>query len=173
MTRDTCAAMRSVSFRSRNSSGFLSISFLIDCPARYVSFESSKRTYILPSNAASFPNKIGGGLSWPINLSLSLGLFRPYSVSLLLSASISLAEIVPSFCQFSKSRNKLSIRELSAWSLIGVSRRHLLSRRCNSIFSSPFRMTMASILSRSKLTTFCACRLASSVPGCLSSKNLK
>src|SRR5206468_10604821 len=74
----------------------------------------------------------------PISLSLSFGLFRPYSVSLFLSASISLAEIVPSLCQFSKSDSKFSIKELSVWSLIGVSRRHLLSPRRISIFSSPF-----------------------------------
>ena len=138
MIRDTCAVIRSVNFLSRNSSGFLSMSFLTDCPARNVSFEFSKRTYILPSNAASFPNKISGGLFSPISLSLSFGLFRPYSVSLFLSASISLAEIVPSLCQFSKSDSKFSIKELSVWSLIGVSRRHLLSRRRISIFSSPF-----------------------------------
>src|SRR5205823_2736703 len=56
VTRRTCAAVTSVSFLSRNSSGFLSISFLTDCVARNVSFEFWKRTYILPSNAASYFN---------------------------------------------------------------------------------------------------------------------
>ena len=74
-----------------------------------------------------------GGRSWPSNLSLSFGLLRPYSASLPLSASISLEGIVPSFCQFSKSDNKVSISALSAWSLIGVSSRHLFSRRRISI----------------------------------------
>ena len=137
-TRRTCAAVTSVSFLSRNSSGFLSISFLTDCVARNVSFEFWKRTYILPSNAASLPNKISGGLSRPSSLSFSFGLFRPYSVSLLLSASISLAGMVPSFCHASKSDNKFSTRAPSAWSLIGVSSRHLFSRRRIWIFWSPF-----------------------------------
>ena len=137
-TRRTCALLRSVSFLSRNSSGFLSMSFLTDWPARNVSFEFWNRTYILPSIAASLPNKISGGRSCPSNFNFSFGLFRPYSASLLLSASISLAGMVPSFCQFSKSDNKVSTNALSAWSLIGVSRRHLLSRRRISIFWSPF-----------------------------------
>src|SRR6266700_3838833 len=75
--RRTCAVVASVNFLSRNSSAFLSMSFLTDCLVRNVSLELSKRTYILPSNAASFPNRISGGLSEPINLSLSFGRFRP------------------------------------------------------------------------------------------------
>ena len=113
-TRRTCALVSSVSFLSRNSSGFLSMSFLTVCLARNVSFEFWKRTYIRPSSAASLPNKISGSLFWPSNLSFSFGLFRPYSVSLLLSASSSLAGMVPSFCQVSKSDNKFSTRPLSA-----------------------------------------------------------
>ena len=112
--RRTCAVVRSVNFLSRNSSGFLSMSFLTDCLARKVCLEFWNRTYILPSRAASLPNKISGGLSRPSNLSFSLGLFRPYSASLLLSASISFAAMVPSFCQLSKSDSKFSTIAASA-----------------------------------------------------------
>src|SRR6188472_2762128 len=48
-TRRTCVLLKSVSFLSRNSSGFLSISFFTDWAVRNVSFEFWNRTYILPS----------------------------------------------------------------------------------------------------------------------------
>ena len=64
-TRRASALLKSVSFLSRNSSGFLSMSFLTDWPTRNVSFEFWNRTYILPSIAASLPNKISGGRSCP------------------------------------------------------------------------------------------------------------
>ena len=127
MTRTTCAMIKSVSFRSRKSSGFLSIAFLTDWFARNVSFEFSNRTYILPSSAASLPKRISGGASFPINFKRSFGFARPKSASLFLSASISLAEMAASFCQFSRLDSRLVTTDASAWSLIGVSSRHFSS----------------------------------------------
>src|SRR5256885_11203221 len=55
---------------------------------------SDLRTYILPSSAASLPNKISGGASFPVSFRRNFGLLRPYSAILFLSASVSFAEIV-------------------------------------------------------------------------------
>ena len=98
--RVTCVGDQIGQFASRNSSGFFRSGFLTDCAARKTSFEFSSRTYILPSRAASLPNKISGGASVAMsNFRRSFALAQPYSSNLLLSASISFAEMVASFCQ--------------------------------------------------------------------------
>src|SRR4029450_8247725 len=67
---------------------------------------------------------------------------------------------------------KLSTTAPSAWSLTGAVSRQFPSCRRSSIRSSPFWIVIPSSFSRSKLTTLPASRRASTVFGCLLSKNL-